>query len=362
MTLRLLAACLAAGIPFAAERIPSGRDLVAHEWGTFTSVADLKGDPTPWLALGGPQPLPCFVHAQGLCIKCDFTTVRMETPVIYFYTQRKTALSIGVGFPGGRFTEWYPRTEQMTGNRIQWRVETLPDGPAVFPQGEQPNHYYEARATDSVPLRAGVEEEKLIFYRGVGDLPIPVRPRVTSTGRIELRNAGTVPVPSVIVFENRDGKLGFRAVGDLRETVEVDAPKLSADAGAVQAELHRVLVSAGLYAKEAAAMLATWRDSWFEEGTRVFYVAPLAMVDAGLPMTIEPAPASVDRVFVGRIEVLTPAAQKEIAVSAARRDGTALAKYGRFLQAFWQEMRRNGLVNGIPDPRMATPNPAPCTK
>jgi hypothetical protein len=30
----------------------------------------------------------------------------------------------------------------------------------------------------------------------------------------------------------------------------------------------------GLFPKEAHAMVDTWRDSWFEEGTRAFYILP----------------------------------------------------------------------------------------
>src|SRR5438132_371630 len=71
---------------------------------------------------------------------------------------------------------------------------------------------------------------------------------------------------------------------------------------------HRVAerrspLSYGLYPKEAAAMVDTWRDSWFEPGSRLFYVAPRQAVDAILPLNVTPAPGSVVRVFVGRIEL-----------------------------------------------------------
>jgi hypothetical protein len=257
----------------------------------------------------------------------------METPVIYFYTPRQTALSIGVSFTSGIFTEWYPQAERMTGSRIEWKVEARP-GEAGFPTGVEANHYYEARATDSVPLRAGSEEEKLIFYRGVGSLPIPVRPRFTAAGRIELDQAGKSPVAGVILFEKRGANAGFRLAGELRGKVEIDPPYLTGDTGQLRARFERALVSAGLYPKEAAAMVATWRDSWFEEGMRLFYLMPRGVVDEALPMTIQPAPGSIERVFVGRIELLSPRMREDLAAAAARRDREALAKYGRFLQVF----------------------------
>ena len=55
-------------------------------------------------------------------------------------------------------------------------------------------------------------------------------------------------------------------------------------------------------------MLATWKTSYFEqEGLRIFWVVPSEMVDELLPLQINPTPDETKRVFVGRVEVLTPA-------------------------------------------------------
>ena len=35
-------------------------------------------------------------------------------------------------------------------------------------------------------------------------------------------------------------------------------------------------------------MVATWRDSWFEEGMRVFYLTPRSVVDSVLPFISRP--------------------------------------------------------------------------
>jgi hypothetical protein len=59
----------------------------------------------------------------------------------------------------------------------------------------------------------------------------------------------------------------------------------------LSADLERMLVEQGLFNAEAKAMIATWRDSWFEEGTRVFYLLPQAAVDATLPLSINPVPS-----------------------------------------------------------------------
>lgn len=46
------------------------------------------------------------------------------------------------------------------------------------------------------------------------------------------------------------------------------------------------------------------------------------------------------RVFVGRIEMLSPAMTEEIEGAAKSGDRKVLAKYGRFLQPFWEELYR----------------------
>ena len=78
-------------------------------------------------------------------------------------------------------------------------------------------------------------------------------------------------------------------------------------------------------------MVETWRDSWFEEGARVFYLVPARMVDSILPLTITPAPAAITRVFVGRMDVVTPAARQAVADAIAAGDTLVLDRYGRLL-------------------------------
>ncbi|HXM33691.1 MAG TPA: HEAT repeat domain-containing protein, partial [Pyrinomonadaceae bacterium] len=74
----------------------------------------------------------------------------------------------------------------------------------------------------------------------------------------------------------------------------------------------QILVASGLYTKEAEAMIKTWRGSWFEEGLRVFYILPRPTTDTVLPVTIEPRPAELVRVLVGRAEVVTPEMEKQV--------------------------------------------------
>src|SRR5437667_6658481 len=71
------------------------------------------GAAVDWDALGGKDDLPTFVNNFGYrCFKWRLTgTVRMETPVIYFYSPRELDAHVKVAFPRGLITEWYPKAE-----------------------------------------------------------------------------------------------------------------------------------------------------------------------------------------------------------------------------------------------------------
>ena len=94
----------------------------------------------------------------------------------------------------------------------------------------------------------------------------------------------------------------------------------------------------GLFAEEASAMIDTWRDSWFEEGTRLFYVVPRPAIDRILPLEITPLPTSVTRVFVGRMELVMPAAKTAIKDALLANDRSTLQRYGRFLDAIGRQI------------------------
>ena len=130
-----LALVLSAAVwPIAADRPalqPS--DLTVHEWGTFTSVAGKDGSAIEWDTLGCKDDLPGFVNDFGFRgLKWRLGgTVRMETPVIYFYSPRDVVADVRISFPHGLITEWYPqaRVRRVSDERSQWRTP---------PAGEQP--------------------------------------------------------------------------------------------------------------------------------------------------------------------------------------------------------------------------------
>jgi hypothetical protein len=328
---------------------PRGTDpagLVVHEWGTFTSVAGDDGAPVEWVPQQGPRDLPCFVDRVSFNIKGWLpATVRMETPVLYFYSPEERTVDVRVRFRQGIVTEWFPRAD-VAPTRIEattlknpalegtiaWnRVRVLPRAEEHYPVESGANHYYAARRTDASPLEVGTEREKFLFYRGIGNFALPLAATILADSTVVVKASTGQPVGDVILFENKGGAIGYHARSIAGHEVTLESPA-AGHGTSVQAALEQMLVAHGLYAKEAAAMVETWRDSWFEEGTRLFYIVPRGSIDAILPLEIDPAPAALARVFVGRIELITPSVVREVKDALLKKDRATIAKHARFLR------------------------------
>jgi hypothetical protein len=321
--------------------------LVAHEWGTFTTVAGEHGEAIEWLPLQGPNDLPCFVERfRNFRSKWTIAaTVRMETPVIYFYAPRQTTVDVAVRFPRGLVTEWYPRAAvtpaatvtdpayaQGFASSAMWsRVTVVPGESEQFPIEAKPSHYYAARRTDAATLRVGNQTEKFLFYRGVATVKLPLSATVSPDGIAQVSRDGAQPLGTVVRFDRRNGKLGFEVTTVTGSRTSLGTPALTGSLDALTTRLEAILTGEGLYPREARAMVDTWRDSWFEEGTRLLYILPRGDVDALLPLEIKPQPVQTARVFVGRMELITPATTADVKQALDARDRAALMKYGRFL-------------------------------
>jgi hypothetical protein len=184
--------------------------------------------------------------------------------------------------------------------------------------------------------------EKFLFYRGVGGFATPINARVLANGKIAVRNLTDDAMPGVILFENRGGRIGFRVHGTLTRDAVLEPPPLTGDFETLRQELETTLVAQGLFGKEAKAMVETWRDSWFEEGTRVFYIVPPGTVDTILPLTIKPEPVQTSRAFVGRVELITPATIKTVEDAILANDTKTLQAYGRFLGPVGERIMARG--------------------
>jgi hypothetical protein len=333
---------------------PVNASLTAHEWGTFTSIAGDDGEAVEWSPLTGSADLPAFVeHFRDPGFKLGLRgTVRMETPVLYFYSSKEATVSVNVTFLKGVITEWYPRASRVepkaelyngmlhqgsTSGSIAWdSVSVAPNQRADFPREAGNSHYFAARMTSATPLRvktpAGEQQEKFLFYRGVSTFSVPLSAKLTAAGKLVVENRGVEEIANTILFERRGEKVGYRIGGAVRKDAVLDPPELNATIDELCRDLEGILVVQGLYQDEARAMVETWRSSWFEEGSRLLYIVPEAFVNEVLPLSISPAPTQTVRVFVGRLELITPTTQRAVETALAANDAVTLRAYSRFLE------------------------------
>lgn len=381
----LYAACT---LPTFAADGPAQDELIVHEWGTFTSVAGADGEPVVWFPLTQYPRLPDFVHTtsglpRGLALTGPIlpdpsgkgqtpAIIRMETPVLYFYSELPTHVSVQVDVPDGNITEWYPQADELfihdehsaplTGESIYWGdVVVSPHSTRQIPGPHDDNHYFAARQTDSAVLsvaRAGkLEQEKFLFYRGLSFFDQPLRVSLDSN-QLHLSNTQEQRIPALLVLHS-DGKLlSCEIYGALSDTLTVDRPRTLQTPSTVRQTLIRLLIADGLFPKEAQAMVDTWEVSWLDEGLRVLYLLPRAATDAALPLTIQPAPTTIERVMVGRIEVITPEQLQEVTQLLEQLDTpdpqiqlqarTRLFQLGRFLNPIM-----NRILEDNPDESIA---------
>jgi hypothetical protein len=306
--------------------------------------------------------LPQFVeHISGVNFKLGLRgTIRMETPVLYFYSPRDVTVSARVSFSKGLITEWYPHADHVqpggvlrntslqqlpADGSIAWNeVSVSPNLAGEFPREVKSNRYYAARETSSSPLRvktsAGEQEEKFLFYRGVSASPLPLSAKLNSDGELVVKSLGEAEIPAAILFERRGERVGYRLTGALTDETTLEPPVLTGSVNALYGDLEEILLAQGLYRDEAHAMVETWKDSWFEEGSRLIYIAPRGFIDNVLPLTINPAPGQIVRVFVGRLEIVTRATARAVKTAVARNDEATLNKYGRFREPIVQAERK----------------------
>ncbi|MFT3839618.1 MAG: hypothetical protein QM723_21720 [Myxococcaceae bacterium] len=389
----MLAAMVAVALCAQAE---APKKWTVHEWGTFTSVSDGRGGTVQWAPFLEQSDLPAFVHSgfrfvEGFGKGGIYANVRMETPVIYFYSDEDVLASVRVRMPAGSLTEWYPSVltsmpagdspdvhqQHSDAHLLDWGAfKVLPHAHDALPDEHKPSHYYAAREVDAAEVnvctreggKAAVEREKFLFYRGVGTFQPPLsasfdaraRPlvrvdngeattfaRPRGSGGLDAKGFSLTPrenLGEALVFERQGDQVGLKRVM-LDGERHVDRVASGSSVEEVKAALVERLVAAGLYEKEAKAMVKTWNDSWFEPGLRVFYVEPAPMVEEQLPLEVAPAPRERVRVIVGRLELFSPArvdaVLREVAEAKARHAEYELyppmaevfAKEGRFLDA-----------------------------
>ncbi len=344
----------------AQQSSPTG--FTVHEWGTFTTLTGSDGILLPGL-YHEEESLPYFVNhfpgfvqgckiRKGLYLDCENVTVKMETPVIYFYSDKARQVTVRVDYPGGTISQWYP--ERDTGEMldqsnfsgsldfgsahngwIEWNAHILAkseNDTAGISKYDETHTWQAPRNTDAnVVTGPNGEVEKFLFYRGVGnanfmdgggDREHYLLKTSFEGNNLVIKNLTHYNILYGFVFESK-----VDASGDTTKTVwwsgaindgakiTCSAPKTAPAStfDAILTTFRDKLVEKGLYKKEADAMIDTWKQSYFgTPGLRVFWIVPVNSTAKTLPMTITPKPDKLERILVARSEVLTPEFEKQL--------------------------------------------------
>jgi hypothetical protein len=327
--------------------------MEVHEWGTFTSLVDEKGVEQSGM-YHEEVGLPGFVYglrAQGAAgqlggqekcappgrpSKCAFSTdkefvpfnefntavtQKMETPVIYFYGDKGEVAHVEVDFPEGMISQWFPKASSVNLHLQEFKkgfmgwdvtlkgVEDTQNIPVTLAN----SIWNPARATKSNVITMGAEDEKFIFYRGLGEFTVPLKITL-GLESVTLNNTSSEDVSALVYLLSGkvEGVKKFLIIPSLKAgEVRTISTSSAVSTGDLKAEMAKSLVSAGLFQDEALAMLATWNESYFHtEGERLLYILPREWTERILPMRVTPAPAKLERVLVGRVELFSKAAQK----------------------------------------------------
>ena len=317
------------------------RGLIVHEWGTFLAMNGSDG-----ATLDGmyheEHALPAFVHARSHNeLRLRTSNLKGETPVVYFYSDAPVRVQVQVGFPRGLWTQWYPQADFVgpslvqvgsplgAGNgRIGWTVDVVPPGPAAppLPATTTDALWNFTRDVDAAFVSAvdytrnrAPEWERFIFYRGLGESRLPFDVSAANGGVVSCGTDLTESIRHVYLLRVEQGKGVYRYLPSLRCGERIDnvvpamdgAVAIDSFEATIAKDFAARLVETGLYPKEARAMVNTWRTSYFTtEGLRVLFVLPQSWTDRFIPMTIDPKPAELVRVMVGRVELLTPARER----------------------------------------------------
>lgn len=353
-----------------------GRGFVVHEWGTDTIMVGSGGAPQRGLH-HEEEDLPGFVYdriSAGSLEGSMSVHVKMETPVTYFYSDVPRSAHVTVGFPDGVFTQWYPAVARfepwiaaptaipkllmhddpvlsphfpfvgeacrikysaIAAGLLDWgTVEVLArDAEAPLPEAPLADFTWShARAVEAnllrisgVPGAATPQHERFLFYRGLGNFPLPLTITASEGPALELSNTSGGAVGRVFVIHVEGERGAFGELGEGVAPAEAlstaapeleSAPPLDLFAEALAERVTEALDATGLYHDEAVAMVETWKRQWFRTpGLRVLYLVPQAWTDASIPLTVDPAPDEAARVMMIRTEVIT--VEQELADVAA---------------------------------------------
>ena len=345
-----------------------GQGFIVHEWGTDTIVVGSDGSLQRGLH-HEEEDLPPFVYDRikaGTSIGAGASpsvTIKMETPVSYFYSPAPLLVNARVEFPKGVLTQWYPgvttflppvaaagsvtypalpgaladpaldlgfpfvgeicraKYASLSGGLLDWGNFSI-QGRGVIPEKALPSAPLDrfgwgyAREVDANLLQMpNGESERFLFYRGLGEFDLPMKIQAGEAEKVKLTNGFAEPVAHLFLLNvsHDRGVFAEHSEGIAPGTTLEDSVPSLVGAASVDEYLSQLseavteaLDATGLYHDEAIAMVNTWRRQWFRTpGVRALYLVPQSWTDQSIPLTVSPKPDVTVRVMLIRAELIT---------------------------------------------------------
>ncbi|MFC5050619.1 hypothetical protein ACFPK9_08340 [Rubritalea spongiae] len=314
-------------------------------------------------------------------------TVKMETPVIYFYGDDTPKVNVKVGFNGGTISQWYPKRKTgdtphsisldgykitdshahlLDGLRtavdlrkpidfanpyqgsIEWDVNILPkdqaDTALTFKPFENYTWIY-PRVPNANMLKVDDEYEDYLFYRGIGNFELPATFSVDDNETLSVSNNSRDAIPFALAFENINGKFRYKNLSNIPSNSVISVSEndwISPQNQQVEVfqAMRAGLVAQGLTTDEANSMIRTWWKSYFNKpGLRVFWVVPSHDLEKILPLTLTPQPEKAVRVMVGRADILRPSFEQSL-VKTVGKSSFQPYETDRFQLAYKQRLEQ----------------------
>ena len=238
--------------------------------------------------------------------KLRHVTVKMETPVLYFYSPE--AVEVKVEFQGGTISQWYPKchtceappagayvdfAEKPYAGHISWKAKVLAPRDSTrystASSGQETPEWVAPRNVASNLLRGeGGEYERFLFYRGLGNFPNPVKLAFLDDSSFTVTYDGDEDLPWLMVYDREyrvdssPAKTLFQGPMRAHSTITLkrgplplyyDSPGLLAPMDSLLAHL----IQAGLNPDEARALENTWYDGYFrDDGLKAFWIRAAA--------------------------------------------------------------------------------------